>query len=44
MEFLRDKSATYDFEVDDWNEIDKKIINEYAAMGYNLVLKKELEE
>lgn len=39
-----DRETKYDFEVDDWNDLDKKIINEYAAMGYDLVLKKELEE
>ena len=39
-----DRETKYDFEVDDWNETDKKIINEYVAMGYDLVLKKELEE
>lgn len=39
-----DRETKYDFEFDDWNDLDKKIINEYAAMGYDLVLKKELEE
>ena len=43
LSFL-DRETKYDFEVDDWNDLDKKIINEYAAMGYDLVLKKELEE
>lgn len=38
-----DRETKYEFEYDDWNEIDKKIINEYAAMGYGYVLKGELE-
>lgn len=39
-----DRETKYKFEVDDWNDIDRKIINEYAAMGYDYVLKGELAE
>jgi len=39
-----DRQTKYEFEFDDWNEIDKKIIYEYAAMGRWYVSKEELRE
>lgn len=39
-----DRETKYDFEFDEWSEIDKKIIYEYAAMGRWYVSKEELRE